>query len=412
MKAVKTESGAIHFVGNCLANEKNGSAHNPELVAKPKSTGQLYDSNMVRHWNYYIAAERYAVFGGVLNGGNGSYSYGGELKNLLWGMNYTVTRPESPVQGSSSDPADYDLSPDGKMVAFLSKAPELSKANYTAAYIYIVPHDGSEVATQVNGPGSTAPETAQGRSGYPVFSHDSKKLAFGQQDGITYESDRFKLYVAELDGMNSKIRSVAENWDSSPSGLQWSADDADLWVMSEMHACMRLFIVPQDADADFKATNITDLDTTLSDFGVLADGSAFVSAAAGWTSRIFYTQQPGEDKKILFTANEVDPELAGLAPKDSRNFWIQNDDGDMIQTFMFLPSNFDESKKYPLAFVIHGGPQSAQGDNWSTRWNLRLWAEQGFVVTTVQFTGTGSYSQAFTDKVSNNQIRYSEKARV
>ena len=51
---------------------------------------------------------------------------------------------------------------------------------------------------------------------------------------------------------------------------------------------------------------------------------------------------------------------------------------------------------------MHGGPQVAQGDNWSTRWNLRLWAEQGFVVTTVQFTGTPSYGQEFTDKIQNN----------
>jgi hypothetical protein len=399
LKAVKTESGDIKFVVNTLAYGNNGTAYNPELASKAKSLGQLYSSNFVRHWNYYIAQERYSVFAGSLSGGNGSYSFDGEMKNLLSGMNYTVTRPESPVQGSSSDPGDYDLSPDGSMVAFRSKAPELAKANYTASYIYVVPHDGSEVAVPINGPGTSAPETAQGASGYPAWSHDSKKVAYGQQDGIFYESDRYKLYVADIDGLNSKVRTVAEDWDSSPSGLAWSPDDADLWVTSELYASTRLWLVPQDAAADFKPVNFTGPDSSLSDFGVLPDGSAFVSAASSWSSRIFYSQQPGQDKKVLFTANEVDPELKGLGPKDVSDFWIQNDDGDMIQTFMFYPTDFDPSKKYPLAFVVHGGPQSSQGDNWSVRWNLRLWAEQGFIVTTTQFTGTASYGQNFTDKV-------------
>ncbi|USP76222.1 hypothetical protein yc1106_03496 [Curvularia clavata] len=401
LKAVKTESG-ISFVGNCLAYENNGSAYNPELVTAPKTTGQLYDNNFVRHWNYYIKAERYAVFSGVLSNQNGTYSYDGKLTNLLSGMNHTVTRPESPVQGSSSDPADYDLSQDGSMVAFRTKSPHLPKANYTASYIYIVPFDGSEVAVPVNGPGTTAPETAQGASGAPVWSHDSKKLAYTQQDGIDYESDKYKLYVAEIDGMNSKVRSVAEDWDSSPTGLQWSADDSDLWVTSELHASVRLWQVPQDAAADFKPTNITGPDTSIGAFSVLLDGSAFVSAAASWTSRMFYKQLPGQDKKVLFTANEVDPELKGLKPDSVSNFWVTNEDGDQVQTFMFYPTDFDPSKKYPLAFIIHGGPQTSQGDTWSTRWNLRTWADQGFIVTTVQFTGTPSYSQAFTDKIQAN----------
>ncbi|EDU43657.1 dipeptidyl-peptidase V precursor [Pyrenophora tritici-repentis Pt-1C-BFP] len=354
IKAVKTDSG-INFVGNCLAYESNGTAYNPELVSAPKSSGRLYDANMVRHWNYYITAERVAVFSGVLNGGNGSYSYAGELKNLLWGMNYTITRPESPVQGSSSDPGDYDLAPDGSMVAFRTKSPDLPKANYTASYIYVVPFDGSAVAVPINGPETTAPQTAQGASGAPVWSHDSSKVAYTQQDGIDYESDKYKLYVADMDGMNSQVRSVAEDWDSSPTGLKWSSDDANLWVTSELHASVRLWAVPQDAAADFKPTNITGPETVLSDFDILKDGSAFVSAAASWTSRMFYKQKPGAEKK-----------------------------------------------KYPLAFIIHGGPQSTQGDNWSVRWNLRLWADQGFVVTATQFTGSPSYSQAFTDKIQAN----------
>ncbi|KAF2027727.1 alpha/beta-hydrolase [Setomelanomma holmii] len=353
LKAVRTESGDINFVVNALAYGNNGTAYNLELATKAKSLGQLYSSSFVRHWNYYITQERYSVFAGSLSSDNGSCTFNGQVNNLLSGMNYTIARPESPVQGSSSDPGDYDLSPDGSTVAFRTKAPELPKANYTASYIYIVPHDGSEVAVPVNGPGTSAPETAKGASGYPAWSHDSKMLAFGQQDGIDYESDRYKLYVAKIDGLNSQVQSIAEDWDSTPSA------------------------------ADFKPINFTGPDTTLADFGVLPDGSAFVSAASSWSSRVFYKQYPGQEKKILFTANEVDPELKSLGPQDVSDFWVENDDDDKIQTFVFYPTDFDPKKKYPLAFIIHGGPQSTQGDAWS-------------------FTGSPSYGQAFTDKIQNN----------
>ncbi|KAI0403162.1 dipeptidyl-peptidase-like protein V precursor [Xylaria palmicola] len=411
LKAVRTKAGDINFIVNALARWDDGTAHNPELAVAPLTSGAIYDSNYIRHWDTYIASERYAVFSGKLalgkqcsgasSQGKKCYSLEGDVKNLLWGINATVTRPETPVQ-PFGDQGDYDLSPNGQTVAFLTKAPELSKANYTASYIYVVPHDGSEVAVAINGPGTSAPQAAKGASGSPRWSPDGRRLAYIQQDGVSYESDRYKLYVAAVDGHKWKISAVAKDWDSSPSSLQWNPNGKDLWVASELHASTRLFVVPHNAKSSFVPKNFTGPETNLADFSILPNGNALVSASASWTSRVFYTQSPGKSKKVLFSANEVDPELQGLKPDSVSNFWVENDDGDKIQTFVFYPTDFDANKKYPLAFIIHGGPQSSQGDSWSTRWNLRLWAEQGFVVTTVQFTGTPSYGQEFTDKIQNN----------
>ncbi|KAF2748274.1 alpha/beta-hydrolase [Sporormia fimetaria CBS 119925] len=412
LKAQRAESGDIHFVVTAKAYFNNGSAYNPELASQPLSSGGLYDNVFVRHWDFYIEQERYSIFSGKLSAqqlgyptGNGTaeggLSFDGEMKNLLYGMNYTITRPETPVQ-PFGDSGDYDISPDGQTVAFLTKSPHLPKANYTASYIYLVPHDGSEEPVAINGPNTTAPETAQGASGYPRWSPDGTKLAYGQQDGISYESDRFKLYVANIDGLNSEVNSVAEDWDSTPSALAWGPE-GKLYVASELNAMNRLWLIPYDAEASFKPTNFTGEDSYVSDYTVLKDGSVLVSSASGWTSREFYTQKPGEDKKVLFSANKVDAELEGLEQGSTDYFWFTNKDGDDIQTFMFKPTNFSESEKYPIAFVVHGGPQVAQGDNWSTRWNLRLWADQlNAIVTTVQFTGTPSYGQEFTDKIANN----------
>ncbi|KAI0392835.1 dipeptidyl-peptidase-like protein V precursor [Xylariaceae sp. FL0594] len=428
LKAVTTKSGNVNFIVNCLASWENGKAYNPQLATPAKSAGLVYDANYIRQWDDYVRPERYAIFSGKLSlkkncggGGKSAFDYPtnqypiqggstppkpcppfkGQLKNLLWGIQAPVTRPESPVQ-PFGDQGDYDISPDGVTVAFLTKAPELPKANYTSSYIYIVPQDGSKVAVRVNGPGSTAPKSAKGASACPRWSPDGKKLAYLQQDGENYRADRSKIYIAEINGLSSKVSGLANSWDSAPSTLQWTHDGRSLWLTSEMHASNRLWSVlvnPRDA---FVPTNFTGPDSSVDDFAILPNGQALVSAQASWSSRIFYTQAPGKAKKVLFSANAVDPELKGLGPKDVFSFWVKNDQGDNLQTFLFYPGSFNPKNKYPLAFIIHGGPQSSRGDVWSTRWNLRLWAEKGFVVAATQFTGTPGYGQAFTNKIQNN----------
>jgi dipeptidyl aminopeptidase/acylaminoacyl peptidase len=403
LKAVKTESG-INFVVNALAYWNNGTAYNEELATTSLSTGQIYDANYVRHWDTYLTQQRYAVFSGVLSSGYSGYTFDGKVKNLLYGIKDYITRPETPIQ-PFGDSGDYDLSPDGKKVAFLTKAPELPKANYTASYIYTVPHDGSSAPVAVNGPGPNAPKTAQGASQGPRWSPDSTKLAYTQQDGIAYESDRYKLYVATINGNDTSVKSVAENWDSSPSGQAWSQDGKDLWVTSELHASSRLYVIPADANASFAPVNITGPQTSVADFAILPSGNALVSASASWTSRIIYSVSPSttSETKIHFSAHTVDRELATLSQARTSSFWYgPNENGDMIQAFVYLPVNFTIAKKWPVILEIHGGPQTSQGDTWSTRWNMQLWAEQGFVVVVPQFTGTPSYGQKFTDGITNN----------
>ena len=145
LKAVRTQSGGINFLVNCFAYKNNGSAYNEELAPVPYTTRRLYESIYVRHWTDWLTNERYAVFSGTLSGSGDGYSFDGTMANLLLGIDAPVTRPECPVQPYGGS-GDYDLSPDGSTVVFLTKAPELAKANYTASYLYLVPHDGSSVA--------------------------------------------------------------------------------------------------------------------------------------------------------------------------------------------------------------------------------------------------------------------------
>lgn len=73
-----------------------------------------------------------------------------------------------------------------------------------------------------------------------------------------------------------------------------------------------------------------------------------------------------------------------------------------IQAFVTYPQNFDKSKKYPLAYLIHGGPQGSWADSWSTRWNPKVFADQGYVVVAPNPTGSTGWGDELTDAIQNN----------
>ncbi|KAI5361015.1 putative peptidase S9, prolyl oligopeptidase, catalytic domain, six-bladed beta-propeller, TolB [Septoria linicola] len=397
LKAIRTASGDINFLVNSLAYANNGSAYNEELAAKPAHTGMLYDSIYVRHWDTWLTQQRVAVFSGVLKSHSNSsgYTFDGTTTNLIHNLNYTATRPESPVQPFGGR-GDYDISPDGSTVVFLTKAPELPKANKTASYLYLVPHDGSSAPVQLNGPGSKAPEVAQGASGAPFWSPDGKKFAYFQQDVVYYESDRSKIYVADVE--SKEITQVAADWDYSASSLKWDAEGKYLYVAADYIGATRLFIVPTDAAADYQPTNITDI-TSVNGFYVLPNGSALVSANAVWASYLLYTVTPEAETHHFYRSNEVDAELAGLGPENVDFFWYNGTLGDAQQAIIVYPTNFDPSQVYDLIFYIHGGPQGYTGNTWSTRWNLKTWADQNYVLIGPNPTGSTSYGQNLTDRI-------------
>ncbi|KAF2750345.1 hypothetical protein M011DRAFT_492573 [Sporormia fimetaria CBS 119925] len=402
-KLAKTAAGDLHFVANTLAYP-NGTAFNPETATKPKHSGQLYENIYPRHWDRWITNERYAVFGGCLLA-NSSFSLAHPgPRNLLTGIEFTATRPESPVQPFGGN-TDYDISPNGEMYAFLSKAPQLNKANYTASYIYLGPFDGSKPAVAFNGPDSEADAAGhKGASGQPTFSPDSSKLAFIQQDEDYYESDRWQMYVVDVkrgaDGIAvSNYKALTAGWDRWVSSIQWAPDGESVFITADDSAITRAFNVPLSADESFQPKNLTSV-TSVAGLSVLPDSSLLISSSAVWTTRDFSIVKDGKQETI-FSATNVDKELAGLGPHLlSEIFWTGSAGFEQkLQAFVLKPSNYVANKTYPLAFIIHGGPQGAHMNAWSNRWNFQAWADQGFIVVAPNPTGSTSFGQRLTDVI-------------
>jgi hypothetical protein len=310
----------------------NGTAYNEQLVATPLSTARIYDSIYVRHWDAWLTTTFNAVFSGILSktndgqSANSRYTSDGSLKNLVAG----VKNLESPYP-PFGDSSDYDISADGKWVAFKSKAPELPRANHTASYIYLVPHDGSKKPEAINGPDSPGtPDGVKGDSSSPSFSPDGRRIAYFQMENIAYESDRRVLYVYTI-GSEKTIPAVAKNWDRSPSTVKWTADGKNLILNTEDRARERLFFLPADASDDYEPRNVTNTGS-VKGYRNLPNGDVLITGSAIWTSWTVYTANPRSGvTSTLISANEVDPALKGLSSADLDEFYYE---GNWTKVFM------------------------------------------------------------------------------
>lgn len=405
LKVAQAPSGDWHFLVNAMAYP-NGTAVNPETEVTPLSTARFYSDIYVRHWDTWLTKNRYAVFAGTL-AANNSYAVAGTgLRNLNHGINFTATQPETPVQ-PFGDLSDYDLSPDGSLYAFISKAPQLNKANYTASYVYVGSFASSEPPVAFNGPDSEAFKAGhQGASGQPSFSADSCKLAYIQQDEDYYESDRWILYTVDVAVAGSgvavsNLKTLSAGFDRWVQGpLTWADQDQSIYVTAEDYARVKVFNFPVDADESYVPEPLTS-NTSVSSFFVLPDGSLFVTASAIWTPTEYYISTNGT-KKSLFNAAEVDANLAGLGSHTVSEFFFNGSNPALKQqlhSLVIKPTNYVQNKTYPLAFIIHGGPQGSNGNVWSNRWNLQVWADQGYIVVAPNPTGSTGFGQYLTDSI-------------
>jgi len=405
LKVSKTSTGDMHFLVNCMAYP-NGTAVNPETEVTPHSTARYYSDIYVRHWDTWLTKNRYNVFAGTLSA-NSSYALSGAgMRNLQHGVKFTATQPETPIQ-PFGDMSDYDLSPDGSMYAFVSKAPQLNKANYTASYAYVGAFASSEAPVAFNGPDSEAYNAGhQGASSLPSFSSSSSKLAYVQQDEDYYESDRFQLYTVDVavEGTGvavSNWKALSASFDRWVQGpVTWAADDSSIYVTADDYARVKIFNFPVTADESFVPEPMTS-NTSVSGFALLPDGSLFVAATAIWTPSEWYILKDGV-KKTIFDASQVDPNLAGLGSHTVSEIFFNGSNPELkqqLQAYVVKPSYYQENVTYPLAFYIHGGPQGNWGNSWSNRWNPQVWADQGYIIVAPNPTGSTSFGQFLTDSI-------------
>ncbi|RPB00833.1 hypothetical protein L873DRAFT_744933 [Choiromyces venosus 120613-1] len=392
LKTVSPPDKPVNFVVSALAYP-NGTIYNPESAPKKLDTGLIYESLFVRHWDVYDKPEKSSLFSGILSLQGAKFKLEKEIKNLMADADGIIETPIAPFGGAD----DFDISPDGQTVAFISKTPYLNPANYTQVLVYTVPFDGSSKPEPINleGKDTDGNPLPEGAASSPKFSSDGGALAYLQMYINGYESDQNNVLVYKFD--SSSTTALWKPWDRSPSGLLWSADDNTIFLTAESYGRVRIFQAHID---DVTPKEIT-AEGSIAALHLLPSGDFLISRNSLTSSIGYFIFNPStKDFKTLLLPTEADPQLADLSKITAEDFSF---DGAVtkVHGFIVKPSDFDSSKKTRLAFLIHGGPQGAWTDSWSTRWNPALFAEAGYIVVTVNPTGSTGYGQALTDAIQN-----------
>lgn len=401
--AMPQEGASLKFLFTTLASP-DGTIYNPATAPKRYTTGRVYTSLFVRHWDAYIKPERSVIFSGALslNEEGGQYTAAStHYTNLL-----EDSKLESPV-APFGDAGDFDITKDGTLVAFLAKDPDLNPANNTASYIYLVPASGETPPKPLNKPKNK--DDPAGASSSPAFSPDGKRLAFLQMDMNGYESDKRKIYLADVE--TGDIAVLIPDWDRSPSKVTWSKNGNYLYLIGEEYGRDKVWLLPSNPLAQAEPQILVE-DGGASDLYSLGGQSKSSSeldtlliTSTSLASPTYYSVLEIKSRSVrtLFSPRAVSTSgSSSLRESQIGEFWAPRDKYRSIHGWIIKPSFFKESEKYPLAFFIHGGPQGAWTNSWSTRWNPAVFAERGFVVVTVNPTGSTGYGQAFTDAIRKN----------
>lgn len=411
----------------------DGSIFNPEKAEKPHTSGRLYKAMFVRHWDHYVTENRNAIWLGKLTMNNDGKFKLSKLKNALKGSK--LESPIDPFGGKDH----FDISKNG--LVFTAKAPDLNPALHTRTNIYINASstfwedfdDSSEqVAAGIQQIELAKAHGFEGACTSPVWSHSGKMIAFLAMRTDGYESDKNQAFIihdyskpqnpptllyASKDGKGK--------WDRSPQSITWSPDDWHLYFTAEDHGRGSLFHAgpPKRPGEDSPLPTILVKGGNVADVKVLESGNLFLSSNS-LIDNSLYSFVPVSDHKnhentySLPTSDgssESDPNslcthyissntrsgaMFGLSRSQiSEIHWDGAAPNTSVHAWVVKPSNFSSDKKYPLAYLIHGGPQGAWEDSWSTRWNPAVFAEQGYVVICPNPTGSTSYGQAFTDAI-------------
>jgi dipeptidyl aminopeptidase/acylaminoacyl peptidase len=409
VKVKKLSDGTIAFACSALASP-DGQLCNPETQEKPHSSAKVYTSLFVRHWDAWNTENRDSIFYGLLEPKDGKYSLReNKLINALAGTK--LSSPVPPFGGTG----DFDIGPSG--LVFVAKDPELDPAIYTKTDLYYIP---LETFTEWKAPYPQVVKTP-GLAGYsnsPVFSRCGKKVAFTRMRSSQYESDKPRLLlvpdITKPDNTEEfyATRNGIGGWDTRPESILWSHDDSKLYVTAESHARTLIFKLPSTPSAaTSEPTPIKTPDGSVAAFHLLSSSSPS-SVSDTDKDNLFITTTSLIDNSCYSITNPTTSTstVISSASKEGKTFNLSRSQIDSItfpgaggeydvHALVVRPSSFsrDSPQKYPLCMLIHGGPQGAWQDSWSTRWNPAVFAEQGYVVVCPNPTGSTGYGMALED---------------
>ncbi|MFJ6025324.1 prolyl oligopeptidase family serine peptidase [Brevundimonas sp. NPDC092305] len=335
------------------------------------SSVRSYDRLPLRPWDSWNDGRRSHLLFQPLNG---SGLADGQPRDLMQGFD-----GDAPSRPQGGDDA-FVISPDGRQVVFQAQDQGRTESFTDDSDLFAVPVAGGAPVNLT--PGNPAADSS------PAFSPDGRRLAWlaGRREGIY--GDQPVIMIGAADG--SGARPLAADWDRGPGALRWSADGRALYATAAENGQQKLFRIDARSGA---VTALTDTGTV---GGFDEVGGRLVMAREDFES-------PGqivEGDRALTTHNSE--RLNGVDLPDGELFTFAGWNGEAVQGWVFKPAGYAEGERYPVVYLIHGGPKSPWTDGWSYRWNPQVYTGAGYGVVMVNFHGSPGFGQAFTDAINDH----------
>jgi dipeptidyl aminopeptidase/acylaminoacyl peptidase len=357
----------------CYGNVVGEAACNEALLKKQaasKVKAHLADGLMYRHWTAW-------------KGPQVSHLFVAPVDRSAPARDVTPGTSDVPPF-SLGGPEDYAFSPDSKEIAFAKKTDKV-EAISTNSDIFIV---------DLTNPKAQPKQltTAPGADGGPQYSPDGQYLSWRSQARAGFEADRWVLNL--LDRKSGARKVVAPDWDRSIDAWTFTPDSKAVYVSVEEDAQGRVYRIELAGGAP----RLVLKDGTNGDVQVTPDGKGIVFSRASLTApaEIYRANADGTGVAPITKINAEF--LATFALKPAESVTYAGAGGTPIQAWIIKPNGFKEGVKYPLLYLVHGGPQGA----WNDGWTAQVFASAGYVVFMPNPRGSTGFGQKFTDEISND----------
>jgi dipeptidyl aminopeptidase/acylaminoacyl peptidase len=386
-------------------------------LAKSAVKAQIFTHLLYRHWDHYTGDKRSHLF--LVSVANGA------VRDLNPGNPHDV--PPFSLEGSGCGCA---FSPDSKELAYTDN-PDAEQATSISAKIFTL--DLTDPSAK-----PVAISTSLGGNFNPAYSPDGKYIAWRSEARAGYESDKFRLVL--YDRAAKTIKDLLPKFDLWVDEFAWSFDSSTIYFAAGHEGASSIFAV-KSTGLERNGMGLDRFFTPQHGEGVYSDihplrGGQEILASrmtVGSPTEVVNLQKyvapppnPGEQTVTIdFVGSKAEiekvvalgePESKSISPITHLNdallsqldlpamesFWFTAADKTKVQGFLIRPPGFDPAKKYPLKFLIHGGPEGNWGDDWSYRWNAELFAANGYVVVMINPRGSTGYGQAFVEGVIND----------
>ena len=357
---------------DCKTQDCNEQKDKEKQNSKVKA--EIFTELMYRHWNDWRGDKRSHLF--LLNVGSGKFA------DLTEGNKEDVP----PLALGSSN--DYNFSPDGNEVAYALN-PEFTKATSTNIEIYLANLTPPSKAKIIS--------TSKGVDCQPVYSPDGKWIAWTSMKRAGFEADEKDLIL--FDRKTGELKNLTEDFDKSIDEIIWTPDSKTIYFTAANQIYNSIYKI----DIDSNEPELFYEENYNTNIELSKEGKTlfFLKQRTDLPTEIFSISTDGKNtlKRITFTNEEL---LSQLEMNPVETFWCEGANGDKVESILIKPPFFDANKKYPMMFLIHGGPQGAWEDNFHYRWNLQMFAGAGYVVVAPNPRGSTGYGQKFTDEISKD----------